>query len=116
MSVDDDTRYRVMRLLESRPDITQRDLAREMGMSLGKANYCLQALIRSGWIKAKPFKNARAKSAYTYALTRLGRAVKSRLTVRFVASKMREYEGLLVDIDRMRRGTPRRLKRLARTS
>ena len=116
MSVDDDTRYRVMRLLETRPEITQRDVAREMGMSLGKANYCLRALIHNGWIKAKPFKNAQQRAAYSYALTRLGRAVKSRLTVRFVASKMREYEGLLADIDRMQRGTPRRLKKLARTS
>jgi EPS-associated MarR family transcriptional regulator len=116
MSVDDDTRYRVMRFLEARPDITQRDLAREMGVSLGKANYCLQALIRNGWIRAKPFKNAQQKAAYSYALTRLGRAVKSRLTVRFVASKMREYEGLLADIDQMQRGAPGRLKKLARTS
>jgi EPS-associated MarR family transcriptional regulator len=112
--LNDETRYKVMRLLEAKPEITQRDLARELGVSLGKANYCIRGLIRKGWVKAISIKNAQQKSAYSYSLTRVGRQEKSRLTVRFVADKMREYEGLLVEIDEMQRATPRRNGRLTR--
>jgi EPS-associated MarR family transcriptional regulator len=97
-----------MRLLETKPDVTQREVARELGVSLGKANYSVRALIRKGWVKAISVKNAQQKAAYSYSLTRLGQQEKSRLTVRFVASKMREYEGLLAEIDQMQRSTARR--------
>jgi EPS-associated MarR family transcriptional regulator len=106
--VDDETHYRVMRLLEGRPEATQRDVARDLGVSLGKANYCVRALVGKGWVKVTPFKNAHDKAAYQYELTPLGRQEKARLTVRFVASKMREYEGLLIEIDKMQRGKRRR--------
>jgi EPS-associated MarR family transcriptional regulator len=113
--LNDETRYRVMRLLEANPEITQRDVARELGVSLGKANYSVRALIHKGWVKATVFKNTQQKAAYMYSLTRLGRQEKTRLTVRFVASKMREYEGLLVEIDEMQRGPQRRSSRLTRS-
>jgi EPS-associated MarR family transcriptional regulator len=113
--LDDETDYRVMRLLETRPEITQRDVARELGVSLGKANYRVRALIQKGWVKATSFKNAQQKVAYQYALTRVGRQEKARLTLRFVAGKMREYEGLLVEIDEMQRGLQRRSNRLTRS-
>jgi EPS-associated MarR family transcriptional regulator len=112
--LDDETRYKVMRLLEAKPDITQRDVARELGVSLGKANYCVRGLIRQGWIKASAIKNSQQKAAYSYALTRAGRQARARLTLRFVADKMREYEGLLVEIDEMQRATPRRIGRSTR--
>jgi EPS-associated MarR family transcriptional regulator len=104
----DETHYKVLRLLETKPEITQRDVARELGVSLGKANYSVRALIRKGWVKAISITNAQQKAAYSYSLTRLGQQEKSRLTVRFVASKMREYEGLLAEIDQMQRSTARR--------
>jgi EPS-associated MarR family transcriptional regulator len=110
----DETHYKVMRLLETKPDITQRDVARELGVSLGKANYCVRALIQKGWVKATPFKNNQQKAAYQYSLTRIGRQEKARLTLRFVAGKIREYEGLLVEIDEMQRGAQRRAGRLTR--
>ena len=110
----DETHYKVMRLLETKPEITQRDVARELGVSLGKANYCVRALIQKGWVKATPFKNNQQKAAYQYALTRIGRQEKARLTLRFVVGKIREYEGLLVEIDEMQRGTQRRVGRLTR--
>jgi EPS-associated MarR family transcriptional regulator len=113
--LNDETQYRVMRLLETTPEITQRDVAREIGVSLGKANYCVRALIRKGWVKATPFKNAQQKAAYQYTLTRVGRQEKTRMTVRFVAGKMREYEGLLIEIDEMQRGLQRRAGRLIRS-
>ncbi len=111
----DETHYKVMRLLETKPEITQRDVARELGVSLGKANYCVRALIQKGWVKATPFKNAQQKAAYQYTLTRVGRQEKARLTLRFVAGKIREYEGLLVEIDEMQRGAQRRAGRSTRT-
>jgi MarR family transcriptional regulator, temperature-dependent positive regulator of motility len=113
--LNDEMHYRVMRLLEANPEITQRDVARELGVSLGKANYSVRALIRKGWVKAISFKNAQQKAAYLYCLTRRGRQEKARLTVQFVANKMREYEGLLVVIDEMQRGLQRRSTRLTRS-
>lgn len=105
----DETHYKVMRLLEANPEMTQRDVARDLGVSLGKANYCVRALIDKGWVKAVPFKNTQQRVAYQYTLTRVGRQEKARLTLRFVAGKIREYEGLLVEIDEMQRGVRRRL-------
>jgi EPS-associated MarR family transcriptional regulator len=96
-------RYKVMRLLESNPALSQRDVARELGISLGKVNYCLQALVRKGWIKATNFKNSHNKAAYMYLLTPRGLEEKGRLTVQFLVIKVREYEKLRIEIEQMRR-------------
>ena len=103
--MSEETRYRVMRLLESDPTLSQRDVARELGVSLGKVNFCLQALIRRGWVKATNFKNSHNKSAYMYVLTPRGLQAKTRLTLRFLVLKMTEYEKLRVEIEQMRRET-----------
>ena len=113
--VDEETHYRVLRLLEARPDISQRAVARELEFSLGKVNYSVRALIRKGWVKAAYFMNSQRRPAYRYSLTRQGRQERTRLTVRFVVSKMHEYEGLLVEIDDMKRGAKTRLGRRVRT-
>lgn len=63
-AMDDNTHYRLLRLLEAKPELSQRDLARELGASLGKINYCLNALIEKGWVKARNFRNSRNKLAY----------------------------------------------------
>jgi EPS-associated MarR family transcriptional regulator len=102
-TMSEETRYRVMRLLESDPTLSQRDVARELGISLGKVNFCLQALIRRGWVKAANFKNSRNKAAYMYVLTPRGLEAKARLTMRFLVLKMSEYERLRAEIDQMRR-------------
>ena len=68
----DETRYELIHLLEKNPDMSQRDMARELGISLGKTNYCLQALIKKGWIKAANFKNSRNRTTYMYLLTPRG--------------------------------------------
>jgi EPS-associated MarR family transcriptional regulator len=99
----DETRYRVMRLLETNPKLSQRDLARELGVSLGKVNYCLQALVRKGWVKATNFKNNNHKAAYMYLLTPHGLEEKARLTVQYLRIKVREYENLRAEIEQMRR-------------
>jgi len=98
-----DVHYKLMRLLEANPEMSQRDLAKELGISLGKANYCLQALIKKGWIKAINFTNSQSKAAYMYLLTPRGIEQKASLTVEFLQIKMREYESLRAEIRQMRR-------------
>ena len=103
MMLSDEMRYRVMRLLEGNPRMSQRDLARELGISLGKVNYCLQALIHKGLVKATNFKNSHRKAAYMYLLTPHGIEEKGRLTVQYLRIKVREYEKLKDEIEQMRR-------------
>jgi EPS-associated MarR family transcriptional regulator len=103
----DETRYRVMRLLEAKPELSQRDVSRELGISLGKVNYCVQALIRKGLVKAARFKNNRNKAAYMYLLTPRGIEEKTSLTVEFLHIKMREYEILRAEIEQIRRDAAR---------
>ena len=98
-----DVHVKLMRLLEANPEMSQRDLARELGVSLGKVNYCLQALIKKGWIKASNFTNSHNKAAYMYLLTPRGIEQKASLTVRFLQAKMREYEALRAEIKQIRR-------------
>ena len=104
---DDEIDYRLMRLLNANPAASQRDLARELGVSLGKVNYCLRALVVKGWIKAGSFKNSRNKAAYMYLLTPRGVQQKALLTVRFLRRKVQEYEALRVEIDQMRQEAER---------
>jgi EPS-associated MarR family transcriptional regulator len=103
-----------MRVLAGKPAATQRDVARELGFSLGKAHYCVKSLIEKGWLKAVPYKNGHERGGYQYSLTRLGRQQQARLTARFVASKAREYEGLLAEFDKLQRGARRRASRATR--
>jgi EPS-associated MarR family transcriptional regulator len=99
----DEYRSKILRILEQDPAISQRDLARQLGVSLGKANYCLQALIDKGWIKASNFKNSNNKMAYMYLLTRRGIVEKARVTARFLDRKVTEYEALQREIAVLRR-------------
>jgi len=99
----DEYRSKILRILEEDPAISQRDLARQLGISLGKANYCLQALIEKGWIKANNFKNSNNKKAYMYLLTRRGIVEKARVTSRFLERKTAEYEALQREIEQLRR-------------
>lgn len=95
--------YKLMRLLEANPGMSQRDLARELGMSLGKVNYCVRELIKKGWIKAANFKNSQNKIAYMYLLTPRGLDEKASLTLEFLRIKVREYEALRAEIEEMQR-------------
>jgi EPS-associated MarR family transcriptional regulator len=99
----EETRYRILRLLESSPGMSQRAVARELGMSLGKVNYSLQALMRRGWIKANNFKNSQNKAAYMYLLTPVGIEAKTKLAIQFLRVKMDEYDRLGEEIERVRR-------------
>ena len=84
----------VLRHLETEQKVSQRDLSNSLGISLGKINFILRALIDKGIIKAKNFKNNKNKRAYAYYLTREGIEEKSRLTIRFFQRKMSEYDNL----------------------
>jgi EPS-associated MarR family transcriptional regulator len=95
--------YKLLRLIESRPEATQRELAREMGVSLGKVNYCLAALIGKGWVKAANFRDSRNKLAYAYLLTPRGLKHKAAITVAFLERKVAEYESLSREIEALRR-------------
>jgi len=99
----DEMRYKLMRLLEANPRLSQRDAARELGISLGKLNYSVRALVRAGLIKATRFKNSRNKAAYMYLLTPRGIETKAGLTLRFLQLRMREYEQLRAEIEQIRR-------------
>ena len=98
----DEYRTKILRILEEAPDISQRELARELGVSLGKANYCLRALMEKGLIKANNFKNSRNKKAYMYLLTRKGIAEKARATTRFLKRKLAEYEAIQREIENLK--------------
>lgn len=98
----EETHYHVLKLIEANPSITQRELANELGVSVGKANYCLKALIDKGWVKANNFKNSNNKLAYIYKLTPSGIEQKARITVNFLKRKMSDYEALKQEIEMLK--------------
>lgn len=90
-----------MRLLNSRPEVSQREVASSLGMSLGKANYCMRALMDKGFVKVENYRKSTNKMAYFYQLTPSGIARKADLTRKFLALKMREYEDLRAEIEQL---------------
>lgn len=98
----DEVRYKLLRILQANPELSQRQVARALGISLGKTNYCLKALIDRGLVKATNFRNHENKVLYTYYLTPRGIEEKARVTVRFLQRKMQEYEALQVEIEQIR--------------
>jgi EPS-associated MarR family transcriptional regulator len=97
--IDPDVHFRVLHLLEEEPELTQRELAQKLGISLGGVNYCLKALIEIGHIKAGNFSKNLHKSVYLYLLTPKGIAKKTALTAGFLKRKMAEYHALKNEID-----------------
>ena len=99
----DEYRYKILKILEANPEISQRDLARELDISLGRVNFCLKALIEKGLLKATNFRNSKNKLAYMYFLTPSGIEEKSAITTQFLKIKMQEYADLETEIDQLRR-------------
>ena len=97
----DPSQLRVLRLLAASPSRTQREMAHELGMSLGKANYVLRALLGKGFVKIQNFRNSSNKRGYAYLLTPEGVAAKAELTRHFLARKMEEYDALRLEIERL---------------
>jgi EPS-associated MarR family transcriptional regulator len=97
--IQEDTYFRVMRILQENPDLTQRELAERLGVSVGGLNYCLKALMDKGWVKMQNFQNSKKKFKYVYLLTPQGISEKVSLTSRFLERKMQEYDALKLEIE-----------------
>jgi EPS-associated MarR family transcriptional regulator len=102
-SIDEATRLQIMRLLADNPELTQRELAGALGISLGATHYCLRALIRKGLVKADNFRHSSNRRRYAYFLTPTGLAEKVRATRAFLERKQAEHEVLRQEIARLRR-------------
>lgn len=98
----DEYRYKILKLIETNPEISQRDLSHRLGISLGKTNYCLKALMEKGLLKASDFRNSKNKMAYIYKLTPKGIEEKTAVTLRFLKRKVQEYESLKSEIEQIR--------------
>lgn len=97
----EEAHLKLLRLLEANPRMAQRDLAEAMGVSVGKTNYCLKALLEKGLIKVGNFRRSDNKLAYAYILTPAGFSAKASLTLRFLARKTAEYERLRGEIEEL---------------
>jgi len=97
--LQEDTYFRVLRILQGRPDLTQREIAQLLGVSTSGLNYCLNALIDKGWVKVHNFSESKNKFGYVYLLTPSGIAEKAALTGRFLQRKLLEYEALRSEIE-----------------
>jgi len=98
----EDVKFRILRLLQDNPEMSQRELAREVGVSTGGIHYVLNALVEKGMLKLSNFTAAQDKRRYAYKLTPQGIAEKTRLTRRFMVRKLAEYEALKAEIDEVR--------------
>lgn len=103
----DEYRYKILKRLELNPEISQRGLAQELGISLGKVNYCLKALMQKGLLKVNNFRNNQNKSAYLYLLTPNGVEEKTKVTLRFMQHKLNQYETLKQEIKALQREAER---------
>ncbi len=100
--LQEDTYFRVLRMLQDNPDLTQREIAQGLGLSTSGLNYCLKALIDKGWVKVQNFSQSKNKFGYIYVLTPLGISQKMALAASFLMRKMKEYEALKTEIDDVR--------------
>jgi EPS-associated MarR family transcriptional regulator len=112
--MDDELRLRLLRQLTEHPELSQRELAQKLGLSLGKTNYCLRALIDKGWIKVNNFRTSNNKLAYAYVLTPSGLRAKFQATSAFLRRKQDEYvqlereiADLRSEVERAQAGTSR---------
>lgn len=101
--LQEDRHFRVLRLLQDNPDMSQRELAKAVGISVGSAHYVLSALVETGLVKIGNFSAAEDKRRYAYILTPKGIAEKTAITKRFLARKVEEYEALRAEIEELRR-------------
>jgi EPS-associated MarR family transcriptional regulator len=101
--LDKSTHYSLLKTLEENPGLSQRDLAKKLGISLGKVNFCLNALVEKGSLKINNFRKSDNKLAYAYLLTPRGVEEKARITVQFLKYKVQEYERLRAEIEELQR-------------
>lgn len=99
--INQELEYRALKILEQRPDMTQRELAEELGVSLGKTHYLVKSLIEVGWVKLDNFQRSDNKWGYAYLLTPKGIVEKAAITARFLVRKQREYSDLQLEIQQL---------------
>lgn len=102
----DELQHKLFKVIAQNPNINQRELSRNLGISLGKANYCLKALIEKGWVKAQNFKNNKNKLSYAYLLTPSGIEQKASVTIRYLKRKMAEYDQLKTAVEELKKEIP----------
>ena len=100
--ITDEIHLKVLDIIDEQPQITQRELSRQLNISLGKVNYCLKALLDKGLLKVNNFKNSKNKRAYIYLLTPKGIEQKTLLTAKFLKHKMAEFEALKQEIAQLK--------------
>jgi EPS-associated MarR family transcriptional regulator len=109
--LQEDTHFRVLRLLQKNPDLTQRELAERLGISVAGLNYCLQAMIEKGLVKMRNFAQSKNKFGYVYVLTPSGIAEKAAITHQFLQRKMEEYKALKAEIRLLKEESEKGLER-----
>jgi EPS-associated MarR family transcriptional regulator len=100
-TLSEENRYKLLKLLHENPEMNQRQIASELGLSLGKVNFCLKALMEKGWIKIGNFSRSPNKKAYVYLLTLRGMEEKAKVTFDFLERKRKEYESLRAEIEQL---------------
>ena len=103
--MQDEIAYKLLKLFQEDPHLSQRKIAAQMGISLGKANYCIKSLINRGFLKAQNFYKSDSKAAYMYILTPRGWDEKKIVTYRFLQRKMDEYEKIHAEIEHLKSET-----------
>ena|SRR6056300_1162864 len=99
--LSEEHRYKLLKLLHENPEINQREIASALGLSLGKANFCLKALIEKGWVKIGNFSRSSNKKAYVYLVTLRGIEEKAAVTRDFLERKQKEYQDLKAEIEEL---------------
>jgi EPS-associated MarR family transcriptional regulator len=99
--LNEDITFQALRQLQANPKLSQRQLAKALGISLGRTNYCLRALIARGLVKVEHFRTSKNKLAYAYLLTPEGLDTKARITARFIQRKRAEYDALKAELDQL---------------
>jgi EPS-associated MarR family transcriptional regulator len=102
LTSQDEIQLKVLRLLHEQPELSQRNIAKELGVSLGGINFCFKALVEKGWLKLDNFSQSNHKLGYIYLLTPAGLFQKSKLTADFLKRKLIEYEALQKEIEFLR--------------
>lgn len=105
-NLQDDTYFRVMSLLEANPDLTQRELAHALGVSVGGVNYCIKSLIQKGFVKVNNSRQSKNKFGYVYLLTPEGAREKARMTGSFLQRKLREYQAIKEEVEALAKDVP----------
>lgn len=99
----DEIQHKLFKTIIETPHMSQRELSEHLGVSLGKTNYCLKALVAKGWVKVQNFKNSKNKLTYAYLLTPSGIEEKARVTLRYLKYKMQEYDELKTAVEELKR-------------